>query len=440
MITISQYSTRIARASARRALLQFTLAAACLLAGSATAGAQPVAGGRAWAAQTGINQVTLAWDSVPGTAEYRVYLDDPNSPGTLSARPVVVLSGSGRQAFLTGVQRAANGMTLVAVAAGGRELRRRRFNRVSPATFFPKATPPTGVTAQATSASQVVVTWDSIPGATGYVIGRSVHRSGFRMLCAVCPNEAQFVDSNVAAGLAHTYTVAAIFPSGDVSTRTSSSPVTPGATQVATAPVVTSPAVPTGTVPTGTVPTSSTSAATPPGVPAGSLPTSTSGYTPPGQPAATMPTATTSTSTGTITHPPTSPATSTTTSSSGTSVPGTATAAVAACQLEYQRADNMWAPFGVPKGSLGTETIGLMVGQKKVFDTDWKYEKVRNDGTSYYGSHLRIATNRSGQTIRLKLWGYVVDLAGWNLRPFSVSLAPNTSKQFQDDLAEVECQ
>ena len=70
-------------------------------------------------------------------------------------------------------------------------------------------------------------------------------------------------------------------------------------------------------------------------------------------------------------------------------------ASFADCQLDYRRADNMWAPEGQPSASLGTETIGLAVGQKKVFITDWKYEKLRNDGTRYYGSHLRIATNRS---------------------------------------------
>jgi hypothetical protein len=158
-------------------------------------------------------------------------------------------------------------------------------------------------------------------------------------------------------------------------------------------------------------PTTTTSAATPPGVPAGTLPTSTSGYTPPGQPAGTLPTATTSTTTA-----------------------GT-------CQFDYQRADNMWAPAGVPKGSLGTESIALVSGQKQVFLTDWKYEKLRNDGARYYGSHLRTATNRSGQTIRLTVRGWVGDLiSGTTLKTYPVSLNPNTSAQFRADLVDVLCQ
>jgi hypothetical protein len=231
-------------------------------------------------AQTGINQITSR--TRPGTRRYRVYLGDPSAPGTLSKRPVSVLGGGSRRMNLTGLQRAANGITLVAVDAAGRVLQQAAFPPVTPATFYPPPTAPTGVTAQATSGSEVVVTWDSVPGATGYVIGRAVHRSGFSMLCSLCPNEAQYVDRNVMAGLPHTYTVAAIFPSGDVSTRVVSTPVTPGATQVATTSVITPPGVPAATSPT------TTSTATPPGVPAGTLPTSTSGYTPPGVPAGTI--------------------------------------------------------------------------------------------------------------------------------------------------------
>ena len=87
MITVSQYSIRVAREAARRALLSSVLAALGMLAGITSAGAQQAPAGRLWAAQTGIDQVTLAWDSVPGTAEYRVYLGDPNAPGTLTRPP-----------------------------------------------------------------------------------------------------------------------------------------------------------------------------------------------------------------------------------------------------------------------------------------------------------------------------------------------------------------
>src|SRR5512139_3727950 len=131
MITMLQYPIRVARECARRAHVPSVLAsAACLLIGGAAARAQPVVEGRLWAAQTGVNEITLVWDSVPGTAQYRVYLGDPSAPGTLSGRPVSVLSGSSRRSSLTGVQRAANGITLVAVDAGGRVLKQAAFNPV----------------------------------------------------------------------------------------------------------------------------------------------------------------------------------------------------------------------------------------------------------------------------------------------------------------------
>ena len=577
MITRSQSSIRVARDAARTALLRSLLAAAGMLAGSTTAGAQQPPAGRLWAAQTGIDQVTLVWDSVPGTAEYRIYLGDPSAPGTLTRPPARRLRGP-RHTILNGVQQAANGITLVAVDAGGRVLKQAEFNRVTPATFFPPATPPTGVTAQATSGSEVVVTWDSVAGATGYVIGRSVHKSGFRMLCSLCPNEGRYVDRNVMAGLPHTYNVAAIFPSGDVSRRVASSPVTPGAPQVATAPVPTV-GVPPGAMP----PTTTTSAAPPPGVPAGTLPTTTSGYPPPGQPAGALPTATTSSSTttvGTSTHAATSPTGSTSTSSTTTleaaatrtmsridsllsgmgsmagalggklagsvsggvaappsitvaatgpgtvvvswqpspttgvtgytvnrslnggaleelakvaateqsyndgffpatlfasgmvrakygvvatapagfrgivssevvvqppaSTPAPGAGSLASCRLDFQRADNMWAAFGTPTGSLGAESVSLASGQNKVFITDWKYEKQRNDGSNYYGSHLRIGTNSTSKTIRLHLRSWTLTGLSVLFRTgddtFWVRLDPNTTTKFQADLMEVFCE
>ena len=62
-------------------------------------------------------------------------------------------------------------------------------------------------------------------------------------------------------------------------------------------------------------------------------------------------------------------------------------------KLQYWRADNMWAAEGRPDGNLGMEEVTVQSGQKRVFITDWKYEKLRNDGTNYYGSHARKLLN-----------------------------------------------
>jgi hypothetical protein len=105
---------------------------------------------------------------------------------------------------------------------------------------------------------------------------------------------------------------------------------------------------------------------------------------------------------------------------------------VCGLQAYYQRRTT-WAASG--RGQLlGVESIPLAAGTNKVFITDWKYEKQRNDGTTYYGSHLRIATNSSSRAVRLQL----VTLAGASVT--WVTLDPNTTKQFQADLREVYCQ
>ena len=109
-----------------------------------------------------------------------------------------------------------------------------------------------------------------------------------------------------------------------------------------------------------------------------------------------------------------------------------------ACVLDYRRADNMWA--GQPSASLGTETITLAVGQKLTFITDWRYEKLRNDGTHFYGSHLRVATNRSSRTVRMELRGWVGNIFDFRYTVYPVAIGPNNGGLFSADLVSVTCQ
>ena len=74
-------------------------------------------------------------------------------------------------------------------------------------------------------------------------------------------------------------------------------------------------------------------------------------------------------------------------------------------QLDYWRADNIWAAAGRPDGQLGKESISLPVGKTRVFVTDWKYEKKRNDGTNFYGSHGRVLENSGTVPIDVVLKG-----------------------------------
>jgi hypothetical protein len=126
------------------------------------------------------------------------------------------------------------------------------------------------------------------------------------------------------------------------------------------------------------------------------------------------------------------------------------TATAQACTLDYQRADNMWAAYGRPDGNLGTETITVDVGLARNFVTDWKYEKTRNDGTNFFGSHLRQVTNKGSTPVLIEIVGgsvpldqmvnniftYVRKLA-WNKG--EITIPAGVSRSFRADLGVVRC-
>ncbi len=203
----------------------------------AQSGTQDQVGTRApriFAAQTGTDQVTLVWDKVPGTTEYRIYLPDPNNPGPPApgSRPTMSLSGSSQRAIILGVGRIAAGAYLEAVGQG-EVLYRGTFNAVARAPLAP-ATAPAAVQARETGKAEVTLSWSPVPGATAYMILRTVRGTGWQMLCDICPPSGEFMDTTAVPGIEHTYMVAAIFPEG-ISTRTPSNTLTVGAAQLAAA-------------------------------------------------------------------------------------------------------------------------------------------------------------------------------------------------------------
>lgn len=103
------------------------------------------------------------------------------------------------------------------------------------------------------------------------------------------------------------------------------------------------------------------------------------------------------------------------------------------CTIEYMRADNMWAAKGRPDGDLGVETLTLQPGKRKIFLTDWAYEKRRNDGEIYYGSHLR----------RLRGWANGQDMVYFTIsdwgRQERVTYKALGWLDYKADLMEVYC-
>jgi hypothetical protein len=104
------------------------------------------------------------------------------------------------------------------------------------------------------------------------------------------------------------------------------------------------------------------------------------------------------------------------------------------CELKYARADNMWGSVeDATTRSLKWETIRLEPGQKRVFATDWKYEKMRNDGTNYYGSHLRIVTGLGTRILKLTVKRDAINVT-------TLYVEPNrTERMIKGDIIEVAC-
>ncbi|HEX6071093.1 MAG TPA: hypothetical protein VFZ18_14755 [Longimicrobiaceae bacterium] len=103
------------------------------------------------------------------------------------------------------------------------------------------------------------------------------------------------------------------------------------------------------------------------------------------------------------------------------------------CRLEFTRANNMWGSAADSYRNLGVESITLQAGQKKPFATDWKYEKTRNDGQNYYGSHGRTYHNRGTRVVKVTIKPNAVAIHSFFLEP------GQSEDRFKGDIVEVSC-
>jgi hypothetical protein len=91
------------------------------------------------------------------------------------------------------------------------------------------------------------------------------------------------------------------------------------------------------------------------------------------------------------------------------------------------------------------ETVSLEPGQSRIFLTDWKYEKLRNDGTNYYGSHGRRLKNSAAQVIDVKLSsleGILSSLLGAlaaGAPTGYIRLKPDQTVDIKADIQQVSC-
>ena len=187
-----------------------------------------------WAAQTSATQITLVWHALPGAASYRLYFDSSRDP-----RPPVPLAANvTRFVAPIGALGQPHAFSLEALDAQGHRSPRAAFNLVTPVAVKPGPVAPSPhVSAGPMGEKEIVVSWEPVPGATAYGIGRAVGTGGFQVLCDLCPTTGSFIDRSTTPGASHTYLVTTVAPNGR-SMPTRSNPVTlPGSAGAAPAPV-----------------------------------------------------------------------------------------------------------------------------------------------------------------------------------------------------------
>jgi hypothetical protein len=409
-----------------------------------------------WAAQTSPTEIRLAWTEVPGAVAYRVLC----AVGNGAPRVLSVVGGTNRAAGdplrrLFGIvvvrEPGTYRCAIESVDAGKQVISRAAFNEVVPAKAAAAVAAPARVTATETAPGEITLTWEEVPGATAYHISRSVFPNGLRPLCQFCPTGGTFVDREAEPGVRHLYAVSALSPAGE-SRRASSPPVTPGSGDAAgtgdasPAPDPTAKsAIQVSVVSTGgrNILLTWVSALRAPayqilrkvgGEPAVQVATVVEGQ------AMRFSEQVSEAVNGVVRYavvavdpkgatPPSAWSNEISFEKGLTADTAGTTPAPPAnrCVLEYERADNMWAR----EGGLGRETVSLGSGESVDFNTDWKYEKDRNDGSSYYGSHLRTARNAGARTLVLTL-----RTSGGRIL---LTLQPGNEKTVQADLDTVEC-
>ena len=184
---------------------------------------------RMWAAQVEPAMLRLAWDDVLPRAQYEVLCGTASRP----ARRVAVVTGGApiakdpravprRLTTLVRIERPdeAQHCFLLRPSTAGSKTRSRdslAFNVVQPvaaASAGAEIAAPTAARAHATGVGEVTVSWSPVPGATAYMIGRSVQPDGFQRYCEFCSTDTVLVDRLAVPGMRHAYTITAIGPSG----------------------------------------------------------------------------------------------------------------------------------------------------------------------------------------------------------------------------------
>ena len=187
-----------------------------------------------WAARTSPSEITVVWQPVKGATAYAIHARKPDGStvkimqvaGATVGRIVIPVA---RLIAAQVMDHAEHVARLFIVAVDGPKASTPVwFNEifVGDAKAAQRPAAPANVQLRETSAGVLTLTWDEVPGATGYTIGRASGNEGFRRFCDICPTGGQLVDTVPATGVRYAYTVAALSPAGP-SPRATSPAVTP---------------------------------------------------------------------------------------------------------------------------------------------------------------------------------------------------------------------
>ncbi|HVF40927.1 MAG TPA: fibronectin type III domain-containing protein, partial [Gemmatimonadaceae bacterium] len=197
--------------------------------------AVPADPNKMWAAQTSPTMIQLVWQHLSGAAAYRVYcavgVGAPSLKGTVTAPTSVIdlITGMVRRVAYSIPIRVpeAHRCYVQPVDAKGLASTAFALNEVVPGSKDLVAVgAPTSLVASESAGGEVILTWNTVPGATGHMIGRSVYPSGFSTICSLCPDVPRYIDKFVKPGVKHTYAVTAVTAQGP-STRVVSNVITP---------------------------------------------------------------------------------------------------------------------------------------------------------------------------------------------------------------------
>jgi fibronectin type 3 domain-containing protein len=157
------------------------------------------------------NSITISWNPVSGASIYRIYRSDYSYSG-------YTLIGTSASTLYTSSGLAAGTTYYYKVTAYSNGVESPQSDWISEATPYPAPSAPTGLYAEAYSASSIILEWNYVSSASVYYIYRSEISYGDYAQVGLSAS-AEYEDYGLAAGTTYYYKVSAVNGSGGESAQ-----------------------------------------------------------------------------------------------------------------------------------------------------------------------------------------------------------------------------